>query len=51
MKFFRRNDCYVGDAIPLDDLREKGINKDTCQELLQRITATYAQMLKTAEGK
>ncbi len=51
MKFFRRNDCYIGEAIPLDDLREKGINKDTCQELLQRITATYAEMLKAAEGK
>ena len=51
MKFFRRNDCYIGEAIPLDDLREKGINKDTCQELLQRITDTYAGLLKTAEGK
>lgn len=51
MKLFRRNDCYVGEAIPLDDLREKGINKDTCQELLQRITDTYAGLLKTAEGK
>lgn len=51
MKLFRRNNCYVGEAIPLDDLREKGINKDTCQELLQRITDTYAGLLKTAEGK
>ncbi|MBQ8312040.1 MAG: 1-acyl-sn-glycerol-3-phosphate acyltransferase [Clostridia bacterium] len=48
---FRRSHCYVGEAIPLDDLREKGINKDTCAELLQRITATYAEMLKAAEGK
>ena len=51
MKFFRRNDCYVGEPIPLEDLREKGINKDTCAELLQRITATYADLLKTAESK
>ncbi|MBE5804468.1 MAG: 1-acyl-sn-glycerol-3-phosphate acyltransferase [Clostridiales bacterium] len=51
MKLFRRNDCYVGEPIPLDDLREKGINKETCAELLQRITATYADLLKAAEEK
>ena len=51
MKFFRRNDCYVGQPIELADLREKGINKETCQELLERITATYAEMNRAAEGK
>lgn len=50
MKFFRCNHCYVGEAIPLDDLREKGINKETCEELLQRITATYAELVKAAEA-
>lgn len=51
MKLFRRNDCYVGQPIPLDDLREKGISKDTCDELLQRITDTYAGLVKAAEEK
>ncbi|MBP3637076.1 MAG: 1-acyl-sn-glycerol-3-phosphate acyltransferase [Clostridia bacterium] len=50
MKFFRTNHCYVGEPIPMDDLREKGISKDTCAELLQRITATYAELLKNAEN-
>jgi len=48
MKFFRRNDCYIGQPIEMADLREKGINKETCQELLGRITDTYARMLKGA---
>lgn len=51
MKLFRLNHCYVGEAIPLDDLREKGINKDTCAELLARITDTYACMIRDAETK
>ncbi len=51
MKFFRRNDCYIGQPIEMADLREKGISKDTCQELLGRITAVYAEMAKEAEGK
>ena len=51
MKLFRRNDCYIGQPIELADLKEKGINKDTCEELLQRISATYADMVKAAETK
>ena len=51
MKLFRRNDCYIGQPIPLDDLRAKGINKDTCQELLERITATYAELEKANEAR
>ena len=45
MKLFRRNDCYVGQPIPMEDLREKGISKETCQELLERITAAYADLM------
>lgn len=51
MKFFRINHCYVAEPIPMDDLREKGISKDTCQELLQRITAAYADLLKNEEQR
>lgn len=50
MKLFRRNDCYVGEPIPMDDLREKGLNKETCAELLQRITAAYADMSAKARA-
>lgn len=51
MKFFRRNDCCIGQPIETADLREQGINKETCAELLKRITATYAEMLKAEESK
>jgi len=48
---FRRADCYVGEPIPMEDLREKGINKETCQELLDRITALYRDMAREAGEK
>ena len=48
---FRRVECVVGEAIPMDDLREKGINKETCQELMARITAKYAEMKAAVEAK
>ena len=48
LKFFRRTDVYVGEPIPLDDLKAAGINKDTCEALLKRITATYADLQKQA---
>ncbi|MBQ2952082.1 MAG: 1-acyl-sn-glycerol-3-phosphate acyltransferase [Clostridia bacterium] len=42
--FFRRLHVYVGEAIPTEDLRAQGVNKDTCDQLLQRITQVYAEM-------
>jgi len=48
LKLFRRTDCWVGEPIELEDLRAQGVNKDTCQALLERITATYVDMQKEA---
>ncbi len=42
--FFRRLDVYVGEPIGMDDLRESGINTETCGLLLGRITETYAAL-------
>ena len=39
---FRTLHVYVGKPILMDDLREMGINTETCQMLLGRITETYA---------
>ena len=47
--FFHRTRCYIGRPIDYSDLREQGINKDTCAQLLQRITDTYAEMAEKAE--
>ncbi len=47
LKLFRRLHVYVGEAIPMDDLREEGVNRETCEQLMQRITQTYAAMQET----
>ena len=41
---FRTLHVYVGQPIMMDDLREIGINTDTCKTLLGRITDTYAKL-------
>ena len=41
---FRTLHVYVGKPILMDDLREQGINTETCQMLLGRITETYAAL-------
>ncbi|MBQ8555797.1 MAG: 1-acyl-sn-glycerol-3-phosphate acyltransferase [Clostridia bacterium] len=46
LKLFRKTDVYVGEPIPMDDLREQGVNKESCEALLARITAIYADMAK-----
>ncbi len=45
-RLFRRMRVTVGDPIPMDDLRERGVNRETCQELLERITSVYRGMAK-----
>lgn len=51
LRLFRPIHCYVGETIPMDDLREEGINKVTCQKLMERITARYAEMKAAVEAK
>lgn len=41
---FRTLHVYVGEPIPTDDLREQGVNRETCELLLKRITETYAAL-------
>ena len=42
--FFRTLHVYVGKPIMMDDLRAEGINTQTCQALLGRITESYAAL-------
>ncbi len=42
--FFRPLDVYVGKAIDMEDIRANGINNESCQLLLGRITKTYAAL-------
>ena len=48
---FRTLHVYVGQPIMMDDLREMGINTETCQMLLGRITDTYAKLDAAHPGK
>ena len=42
---------YVGDPIPYDDLLEKGINAETCEEMNERMRETYRAMIRETEKK
>lgn len=44
IRLFHRTNCYIGEPIPLEDLRAQGIDRQVCQQVLERITLTYAQM-------
>ena len=44
LSLFRTLHVYVGQPIMMDDLRAEGINTQTCQALLGRITETYAAL-------
>ena len=47
LRLFRRLDVLIGEPIPMDDLRAEGVNAQTCQQLLTRITQTYAEMAES----
>lgn len=49
LRLFRRLDVLVGNPIPMDDLRAEGVNAQTCQQLLGRITQTYAEMAESTK--
>lgn len=44
LRLFRRLHVYVGKPIRMDDLREMGVNTESCKLLLSRITETYAAL-------
>ena len=48
LQCFRRCNAWVGDPIPLEDLLQKGINTETCEELNERMRATYRKMIRDA---
>jgi len=42
--FFHRTKCVYGDPIDYSDLKEQGMNTETCAALNRRITETYRRM-------
>ena len=51
LRWFHRVDCFVGEEIPTADMREQGVNTQTCQALLTRITACYEALMAQAGAK
>ena len=50
MGFFRQTNMYVGGPIPYDDLLEKGINAETCEEMNERFRETFRRMIAETEA-
>ena len=50
-RLFHRNRCVVGAPIDYSDLRAEGVNRDTCQRLMERITGVYAGLRDRVKEK
>ena len=49
LKPFRITNLYVGEEIPYDDLLERGINAETCEEMNERMREACRNMIRNAE--
>ena len=49
LKPFRITNLYVGEEIPYDDLLERGINAETCEEMNERMRGAFRNMIRNAE--
>ena len=48
-RLFSRTHVYFGDPIPVKDIAAKGINKEACDELSERIAAAYRALVAEHE--
>ncbi len=46
LSFFHVTNLYVGEPIAYDDLLEKGINTETCEEMNERMRETFRKMIR-----
>ena len=46
LSFFHVTNLYVGEPTPYDDLLEKGINSETCEEMNERMRETFRKMIR-----
>lgn len=52
LKWFRTTHCYFGDVFTVSDIKAKGINKDTAEEVMERIRGIYRELVReTAQTK
>ena len=45
-RLFRRTDCYFGEAFTVSDIKAKGINKETADEVRERIRGIYRDFVR-----
>jgi cytidylate kinase len=50
MRLFHRTDCYYGEPFSVASIAEKGVNRETCREVLSLITALYRDMARAHEA-
>ena len=48
LSFFKITNLYVGEEIPYDDLLERGINAETCEEMNERMREAFRVMIRNA---
>lgn len=48
-RLFKCTHVYFGDPIPVRDIAAKGVNKDACEELSQRIGKVYQELMAEHE--
>lgn len=46
LKWFSASHCYFGEVFTVSDIKARGINKDTAQEVLERIREIYRQFVR-----
>ena len=51
LSFFRVTNLYVGEPIPYDDLLERGINTETCEQMNERMRETFRKMIRETGEK
>ena len=49
LSFFKVTRMYVGEPIEYGDLLERGINRETCEEMNERFRETFRGMISEAE--
>ena len=50
LSWFKVTNLYVGEPIPYEDLLEKGINTETCEEMNERMRETFRNMIRKAKS-
>lgn len=48
LRLFRRTECYFGEVFTVSDIKSKGINKETAQEVMERIHGIYRDFVRNS---